>query len=93
MYASAITTMPIGTLTKSTQRQSSRSVRIPPESTPTAAPLAAVAIVSDLVESVVKRRADRKDSGGGIPGIGGFFDLIDSVILAAPVGYFLLGLR
>ena len=58
-----------------------------------AAPLAAVAIVSDLVESVVKRRADRKDSGGGIPGIGGFFDLIDSVILAAPVGYFLLGLR
>jgi phosphatidate cytidylyltransferase len=49
--------------------------------------------VSDLVESVVKRRADRKDSGGGIPGIGGFFDLIDSVILAAPVGYFLLGLR
>jgi len=56
------------------------------------APLAAVAIVSDLVESAFKRRADQKDSGGGIPGIGGIFDLSDSLILAAPVGYFLLGL-
>ena len=55
-----------------------------------AAPLAAVAIVSDLVESVLKRRAARKDSGGGVPGIGGIFDLSDSLVLAAPVGYFLL---
>jgi phosphatidate cytidylyltransferase len=52
--------------------------------------LAAVAIVSDLVESVIKRRAALKDSGGGVPGIGGIFDLSDSLILAAPVGYFLL---
>ncbi len=58
-----------------------------------AAPLAAVGIVSDLVESVIKRRATLKDSGGGVPGIGGIFDLSDSLILAAPVGYFLLGLR
>ncbi|MGA2016407.1 MAG: phosphatidate cytidylyltransferase [Opitutaceae bacterium] len=57
-----------------------------------AAPLAAVAVVSDLVESAFKRRADLKDSGDGVPGIGGIFDLSDSVILAAPVGYFLLGL-
>jgi len=57
-----------------------------------AAPLAAVAIASDLVESVIKRRAALKDSGGGVPGIGGIFDLSDSLILAAPVGYFLLGL-
>jgi phosphatidate cytidylyltransferase len=55
-------------------------------------PLAAIAIVSDLLESVIKRRADIKDSGGGVPGIGGIFDLSDSLILAAPVGYFLLGL-
>jgi phosphatidate cytidylyltransferase len=55
-----------------------------------AAPLAAVAIVSDLVESVIKRRAALKDSGGGVPGIGGIFDLSDSLILAAPVAYFLL---
>jgi phosphatidate cytidylyltransferase len=57
-----------------------------------AAPLAAVAIVSDLVESVIKRRAALKDSSGVVPGIGGIFDLSDSLILAAPVGYFLLGL-
>ena len=57
-----------------------------------AAPLAAVAIVSDLIESVIKRRASLKDSGGGIPGIGGIFDLSDSLILAAPVAYFLLRL-
>jgi phosphatidate cytidylyltransferase len=55
-----------------------------------AAPVAAVAIVSDLVESVIKRRAALKDSGGGVPGIGGMFDLCDSLILSAPIGYFLL---
>jgi phosphatidate cytidylyltransferase len=55
-----------------------------------AAPVAAIAIVSDLVESVIKRRAALKDSGGGVPGIGGVFDLSDSLILAAPVAYFLL---
>jgi phosphatidate cytidylyltransferase len=55
-----------------------------------AGPLAVVAIVSDLVESVLKRRAALKDSGGGVPGIGGIFDLSDSLVLAAPVGYFLL---
>ncbi len=57
-----------------------------------AAPIAAVAILSDLVESVIKRRAALKDSGGGIPGIGGFFDLSDSLILAGPLAYFLLHL-
>jgi phosphatidate cytidylyltransferase len=55
-----------------------------------ACPLAVVAIFSDLIESVLKRRAALKDSGGGIPGIGGIFDLSDSLILAAPVGYILL---
>jgi phosphatidate cytidylyltransferase len=54
------------------------------------APLAVVAIVSDLVESVIKRKAALKDSGGGVPGIGGIFDLSDSLILAAPVAYVLL---
>jgi phosphatidate cytidylyltransferase len=58
-----------------------------------AVPIAIVAIVSDLVESVVKRQASVKDSGGAIPGIGGILDMIDSVLLVAPVGYFLLGLR
>ena len=53
-----------------------------------AAPLAVLAIVSDLIESVIKRRANFKDSGHAVPGIGGMFDLSDSIILAAPVGYF-----
>ncbi|MDB6095306.1 MAG: phosphatidate cytidylyltransferase [Verrucomicrobia bacterium] len=57
-----------------------------------AAPIALVAIVSDLVESIIKRRAAIKDSGGGIPGIGGFFDLSDSLLLTAPLAYFLFAL-
>jgi phosphatidate cytidylyltransferase len=58
-----------------------------------AAPIASVAIVSDLVESILKRRAAIKDSGGIIPGIGGMFDVSDSLILTAPLGFLLLGLN
>jgi phosphatidate cytidylyltransferase len=54
-----------------------------------AVPLAVVTIVSDLIESALKRRADTKDTGGLIPGIGGAFDLTDSLILTAPVAYFI----
>ena len=57
-----------------------------------AAPIAVIAIVSDLIESVIKRRATIKDSGGIIPGIGGVFDVSDSLILTAPLGYFLFRL-
>lgn len=52
-----------------------------------AVPLAMVTIVSDLIESAMKRRAEIKDSGKAIPGIGGAFDLTDSLILTAPVAY------
>jgi predicted CDP-diglyceride synthetase/phosphatidate cytidylyltransferase len=48
--------------------------------------------VSDLVES--DPQAERRAQGLGrrqYPGIGGVFDLSDSLLLAAPVGYFLLG--
>lgn len=58
-------------------------------------PIAMVAIVSDLLESVFKRRMGVKDSGAIIPGIGGAFDLADSLILCAPLAYatfLLLGL-
>jgi phosphatidate cytidylyltransferase len=58
-----------------------------------AAPLAVAAIVSDLVESILKRQVNIKDSGEGVPGIGGVFDLTDSILLASPVAYFLLGFR
>ncbi|HWZ95046.1 MAG TPA: phosphatidate cytidylyltransferase [Opitutaceae bacterium] len=54
-----------------------------------AMPIAAASITSDLVESIIKRRAEVKDTGQLIPGIGGAFDLTDSLILAAPIGYFL----
>lgn len=70
------------------------SERLPESLTPAvaafvAAPLAIVTIVSDLIESAVKRRADIKDTGQLIPGIGGAFDLTDSLLLTAPVAYFI----
>jgi phosphatidate cytidylyltransferase len=57
-----------------------------------ALPVAALGIVSDLVESVIKRRANTKDSGATIPGIGGMFDLSDSLILTAPAGFLIFSL-
>lgn len=52
-----------------------------------AIPIGIAAIASDLVESAIKRQANVKDSGHSIPGIGGIFDLSDSLILTAPLGY------
>jgi phosphatidate cytidylyltransferase len=52
-----------------------------------ALPLAILSIPSDLVESYLKRRANVKDSGATIPGIGGALDLVDSLLLVAPVGF------
>lgn len=54
-----------------------------------AVPLAVTTVISDLIESAIKRRADIKDTGRLIPGIGGAFDLTDSLILTAPVAYFI----
>lgn len=44
----------------------------------------------DLVESSIKRTCKVKDSGKTIPGIGGIYDLLDSLFLAAPFMYALI---
>lgn len=52
--------------------------------------LAAVCVIGDLAESLIKRCLDAKDSGKFLPGIGGSLDLIDSLLFTAPVFYFYL---
>jgi phosphatidate cytidylyltransferase len=65
-------------------------------SVPLAAGLGLTAIANvagqfgDLCESALKRGADIKDSGGLLPGHGGWLDRLDSSLFAMPVVYFLV---
>lgn len=47
-------------------------------------------MVGDLAESSLKRTCNVKDSGHFLPGIGGLFDLVDSIVVNSFIFYFIL---
>ncbi len=53
---------------------------------------AGVGQVGDLVMSLLKRDAGVKDAGKSLPGFGGVLDILDSVLLVAPVAFWMLRL-
>ncbi|MBR6281445.1 MAG: phosphatidate cytidylyltransferase, partial [Lachnospiraceae bacterium] len=48
-----------------------------------------ISMVGDLAASAIKRNYDIKDYGTLIPGHGGILDRFDSMIITAPIVYYL----
>ena len=67
-----------------------------PATMPIAMVLALLAVVAvgavwgDLLESALKRKFQVKDTGTWLPGFGGLLDLVDSLIIALPLAYYLM---
>ncbi len=49
-----------------------------------------ISMIGDLCASAIKRNYDIKDYGKLIPGHGGIMDRFDSVIITAPLIYYLI---
>ena len=56
--------------------------------------MGSVGIMGDLAESLLKRDVGCKDSSAWMPGFGGVLDILDSLLLSAPIAWlcWLLGI-